>query len=425
MQALHPLRADRARRAARNYMIAPLNIPLTGSATTRRDSGRVAALVGGIVFGCFIGVLSFRAQFVIAPTLRYAPEGATNIRILKTHANAEVLDAHIGRNQIFPGAPWTIDQLLHWSRHEMTVSLLPNGTISYAIDVPFSNELQRTAEIFGMNVRVNGNVTTVSAQNIDSTKSGIRISASALLPWRDGDVHYGKTAGALTLNNHHIGFGHMGIAMETVPPTIQEGTTVLAYLTSVNDELALPTSLNALLSSSFGDILDLFTENGGTLLITQDAKGVGYVLTTVPGDLTSEELAAVGRDMMNRTSLSTQSWTIDDGSTYSKIVGPGDDIAVDIRAEEDFTYISLKDAAGNIIRMTKTPYSLTVANREIAVEKGAVAKSSCLHNASSWIQNTQNNAESLVSTKNTDAISVFMQNFSEIAVGNSETRLCW
>lgn len=406
-------------------MIEPLNIPLTGSATTRRDSGRVAALVGGIVFGCFVGILAFRAQYVIAPSLRHAPQEATNIRILKTHANAEVLNAHIGNTQIFPGSPWTIAQLFRWSRHEMTVSLLPNGTISYNIDAPLTEELQRTAEIFGMYTSVSGDSTTISAQNIDTSKSGIRIFVSALLPWRDGDVHQGKTTGALALNNHEISFGRMGLAMETVPPTVQEDTTVLAYLTSVNSELSLPASLNTLLSSSFGNILDLFTENGGTLLITEDTKGIGYVLTTVPGDLTSEELAAVGRDMMNRSSLSTQPWTIDDGSIYKEIVGPGDDIAVDIRAEEGFIYISLKDSSGNIIRMTKTPYSLTIANREISVEKGKIVRSSCLRSANSWMTTSRNTDKLLASTRNEDAISVFIHNFSEIAVGNSETRLCW
>lgn len=402
-----------------------LNIPLTGSAITRRDSGRVAALVGGIVFGLCIGVFAFRAQFTFSRTIGTAPDGATTLHILKTHGNFTTLNAHIGNKAIFPGAPWTIRTLFAASEREMTIAILANGEMAYVIDAPLSNDMQKTATAFGIQAVVSNGTTFIAPNDVTIGSRGLTFTPSSLSPWHEGEIRDGERKGALVLNDQGVTLKHMGIAIETAQPIITSGSVVTAYLTTVPNGIAIPTAFHPLMTSPINKILSLFTENGGTLLLTHDELGDGYVLTTTPGDLTSEELAAMGKDIINRSSLSTQVWTLDDGSIYQEIVGASDSLFVDIRAEEDFTYVSLKDTVGNTLRMTKAPDSLTIANREITITGGEEAQSSCIGNAHSWISLNDFTQSATATAINTDATSVFINFFSEIAISNSKVRLCW
>ncbi len=401
-----------------------LNIPLTGSAITRRDSGRVAALVGGIVFGLCVGILAFRAQFVIARTTVFT-ESVSSIRILKTHGTFTTLVNHMGNNAIFPGAPWTIRKVFSLSRHEMTIVFFPNGTMAYIIDAPLSDDLQKQAATYGRQIIVNKKSTIITSQNAIITANSLSIAPSSLFPWHQGEVHDGDRKGAVTLDGRGITLKHIGLAMETTQPMAADETTVSAYLTTIPGEILVPTALQSLMSSPISTIFDLFTENGGTLLLTHDALGDGYVLTTTPGSLTSEDLAAMGKDIINRGLLSTQAWTLEDGSTYQEVVGASDSLSVDILAEEDFTYVSLKSANGNTLRMTKAPDSLTIANREILITGGVKVRSACIPNAHSWIALDDFVQNANATTTNTDATSVFIKLFSEIAVSNSKVRMCW
>lgn len=405
-------------------MHQPLNIPLTAPITTRRDSRRVVALVSGIVFGACAGLFAFRVPFAISTTVTMAPTEAATIRVLKTNSTVDTLNAHLGMKAIFPGSPWTFATLLQESRREVTIVLMPSGEMAYVVDTALPESMRKTAAAFDMAVVVDGNTTIVSSRNVSFHETGHRGVPAALFPWHDGEVRDGGRHGAVTVTAKGITLHQLGIAMETTRPTVPEGATAVAHLTTVADSLLVPAAMRQLMASPIGDVLGLFSENGGTLLLTNDALGEGYVLTTSSGDLTSEALATIGKDIMNRSSLSTQSWTLEDGSTYQEIVGSSEDVAVEIRAEEDFTYVSLKNAYGDVIRMTKTPDLLTIANREIAVSQGERSESPCLRNAHTWLQ-TSILPQNQTTASPYDAMPTFVRAFSEIAINNSKIRLCW
>lgn len=402
-----------------------LNIPLTAPITTRRDSRRVVALVGGIVFGACVGLLAFRLPFTLSTTVTMSPADAATIRILKTNSSADTLAAHLGTDAIFPGAPWTFGTLLAQSQREMTVSVLPDGSMAYVVDTALPESMRETAVAFGMQVIVDGQTTAIAPLNVSLKSAGHRAVPSALLPWHDGEVWDGDRHGAISLDERGLTLRHLGIAIETAHPTVPEETTVTAYLAMVTGGLRVPEAFRPLLASPAGAVLDILSENGGTLLLTNDRLGDGYVLTTSSDDLTSEELASIGKDIMNRSILSTQSWTLEDGSTYQEIVGSSDDVAVEIRAEEDFTYVSLKSSGEDVIRMTKTPDQLTIANREIDVAQGKRAESECLHNAHSWLLTDILDLTVDATVAPDSALSIFIGMFGEIAINNGKIRLCW
>lgn len=406
-------------------MYQSLNIPLTASKTTRRDSRRVVALVGGIVFGACVGLLAFRVPFAVSTTVSMAPADATTIRIIKTNSNVDTLTAHIGTTAIFPGSPWTFKTLLTQSKREMTIILLPNGEMAYIIDAPLTEPMQETADAFGMSVVTDGKTTAIAAHDVFFETAGHHVIPSALIPWHDGEAWDAKRRGAVVVNEKGMTLRHVGIAMETVRPTVPAETKVNAYLSVIAGGLPVPEAFRSLLASPMGDVLDLLSESGGTLILAEDRLGDAYILTTAPGDLTSEEMAEMGKDIMNRSSLSTQPWTLQDGSVYEEIVGSSNNLALEIRAEEDFTYVSLKDPGGSVIRMTKTPDTLTIANREIDVLQGQKATSSCLRSAHSWLRTSAFSQSKWMTTDADQAFPVFMRLFQELAVSNGKVRLCW
>ncbi len=406
-------------------MHQPLNIPLTASKTTRRDSRRVVALVGGIVFGACLGVFAFRLPFAISTTVAIAPTDATTIRILKTSGSVATLTNHIGNAAIFPGAPWTLKILLTQSNRELTIVVLPNGEIAYIIDAELTEPLRNTAAAFGMFIASDGKTTTISSNATPFADPGLHAVPAALIPWHDGELWDGNRHGALVMNDHGVTLRNVGVAIEATRPTVSEDTDVTTYLSITEGSIAVPSAFRALIASPIGVAVDLLSENGGTLLLANDRLGDAYVLTSALGDLTSEEMAEIGKDITNRSSLSTQALTFQDGSVYQEIVSANGEIEPEIRAEDGRTYVNLRDTAGNIVRMTKTADILMITNREIDVLQGHEVQSTCLRRAHSWIKTSAFPQSATATIKSTDALPVFMRLFEEIAVSDTKIRLCW
>lgn len=393
-------------------MHQPLNIPLCTPATTRRDTRRVVAIVSGIIVGACIGLLAFRAPFVISKTAVMIPADAATVRILKTDHTVDLLNAHLGNRQIVPGAPWTLETLLRHTQRELSVSLLTSGEVVYSIDAVLPEEMRNTAKAFGMHIDVQDGITRISPIKIDNTTGGQHFVLRGLLPWHQGEIIDDERRGSLRITARGITFRGLGIATETPRARLPNDMKVLAHFTATTKTSGFPSNLMSMLSSPMGEMISILQENGGTLAITGDEQGESFILTTSPGNLQSEELASMGKDIMNRTVLSTQDWTIYDGSTYQEIVAASADVTVDVRAEEGFTFVSLRNSAEGLIRMTKTADILTISNREIDITRGEKAKSSCLRSAHTWL------TEDLFTEP-------AIKSFTEIAVNGGNVRLCW
>lgn len=403
-----------------------LNIPLGAPVTTRRDTGRIVAIAGGIVVGIFLGILAFRVPFAFSTTLGMSPEDSTTLRILKTAGTKELIDTNLGHAAIFPGAPWSISSLFAQSKSEMTIALLQNGGIAYIIDAPLSKNMQKTADAFGMYIRVAGKTSIIASSEVAKGSAALRVIPTALFPWHKGDISDGKANGTLTVTKKGITLNGVGIPADPSQIRVPTETNVLGLVSfSENSNSPVPAMLAPLLATPVGDVVSLLAESGGALLLTRDALGDGYVLMAPSGDLTSEQLAAVGKDLMNRSRLSTQEWTFEDGTSYDEIISNNDEVAVEVRAEEDFTYVSLIDTNGSIIRMTKTADLLTIANREIDIAKGERVESPCLRGAHSWLSRTVLGDDSPSDMFFYDTRAVFLKSFSEIAISNKKIRLCW
>lgn len=408
-------------------MHAPLNLPLPAAPTTRRAHRRVVAIGIAALGGVLLGFLAFRMPFAVATTLAMRPtDTAVSIRLLRTHANEEMIANHLDEMLPLEDVPSTLSQLLAMSNREATLHITQNGDVSLAIDAPLSTAMHAIMASFGYNVITQG-TTSLITKATDTTGSWALVP-SALLPWHDGEVRVfdGRTSaqGALRLTKNGVTIGMLTEAGGGTPAHIPKGTTIV-FAGSIADAYfsypAIAESLSALPTSH---LLEAILDEGASIAVFHDEKGTGYFLSMSAKDLTVEEVAALGKDIIGRTSLSTQEWTSPDGESYSELRIDPLTIATDIRAEEDFTFITLS-AGDERLRLTKTPDTLTISNRDITIDSTVEPQSTCLNNALFWMNSALFVEETHDEVQRDPLTRSLLRSFSEIAVNSHKIRFCW
>lgn len=408
-------------------MHSPLNIPLGTAPTTRRDTRRVVSVIGGALLGVIFGIAAFRAPFVASSTLSLAPEHTvTTMRILKTRATERIISAHLGLQPLFPGSVLTWNDAMSAANSEIAVYVLEDGSFAFGVDAPLPNILASKAREFDLQIMQIGDTSLIgSKKDIFPTKQKTTLIFSSLIPWHKGEiVENGK--------RHRVGISETGITLygsgfvaENNHMTAPPHATVRAHLSFPANSHNLPTTLFPLAIAPLGDFLDHFLQNGGDILLFDDTDGNGFSLTTKTSNMTQEDLAAAGKDIINRQRLSTRVLTNVDGTRYSEIYSDRTKITVDIRAEENFSFITLANEEGDTIRMTRTPETITIANRKIGLEKDEKTFSLCLHSAHTWMQTSLLNDTPSFLSANNSALLVFIHSFSEVAFSDHDTRICW
>lgn len=412
-------------------MLRPLHIFLTGEQTTRRDYRRVVSLYCAVLLGICAAIVVFRVPFILSPTLRYQPENvAVSIHVLATPSNVRLLAEHFADLSIAQGAPWTLTDIIAHSKKEFSLHADATGNIGFAVDTQLAAEEIAMLASYGYAASAANGMTTVFPAGTTLTDTGRHANLHALLPTYDGDVFVHEASAQripLKINNQGLTLAGAGVAVDTATnPNVAEGSRVLAQLSLPAGELSFPALAESLLPiPATSRAMETLLRLGGSLLMTSDGEGIGYFLSFPPGDLTVEELASLGKDIMNRQSLTTQEWTSDDGEAFQEIRSDTDAITTDIRAEEEFTFITLTNADGDTLRLARTPSLLTLANREILLENSEKVRSSCLYHAHTWLlpEILTGNTATILNTNRTTIL--LLPRFTEIAIGSRNIRLCW
>ncbi len=369
----------------------------------------------------------------MSTTLGLRPETtAASIRVLVTPANVRTLDERLGTYAPATGLPWTMRDIIARSKREFSIHITSDGQISITVDTPLPEEDAAALSAFGFSAITADAVTVIVPDGLPTGETGPSFRAGALLPTYDGDLHiFGEeTASApLRITGGGVSIVGMGIAEDGIASGLfaPNGAAVLAKLAIPAGFHDVPMMWESLLPvAATAKALDTLLANGGALLVTEDRDGLGYFLSFPPGDLTVEELASLGKDIMNRQTLTTQAWTTEDGEAFTEIRSATEDIAIDIRAEEAFTLISLSNTTGNLIRLAKTPNLLTLANRDISLENTEKVQSECMYRAHSWFKTSVLPHAEVAGLLNTNhTLVTFLRNFEEVAINVSKITLCW
>ncbi|HCC83493.1 TPA: hypothetical protein DEP96_01435 [Candidatus Uhrbacteria bacterium] len=413
-------------------MTGALNIPLEGQITTRRDYARVVALYSALGLGLVLAVVAWRLQYVVSPTLRYQPKDTVmSVHLLVTPKNKRLITEHLHGLAILTGAPVTLGEIIAESKREVTFDISNDGLISYVVDTKLSVEASERLAGFGYVASIQGRTTVISRTGEEIIDTGAHVTLRALSPFFQGEVvTYGEQAvrESLHLNAKGLMIRGTDVAVDDATmPMVKADVKVLANLTIPANSLQLPSVVATLLTiPADSRALTMLLTNGGSILLTEDAEGLGYYLSLAPGDMTVDEAASLGKDIMNRVSLATLAWTTEDGSVYNELRSDPANITTEIKAEETYTFITLSNNTGKTLRIAKTPSLMTIANREISLESGAKPASTCLGNAHTWFATSLITEQAPMSLLNNNrAVSLFLKNFSEVAIDNNQTRLCW
>ncbi len=354
-----------------------------------------------------------------------------SIHLLVTPKNRRIITEHLNGLAVIAGSPVSLGEIIDVSKREVTFNIGNDGSVSYVVDTVLNEESSKSLEGFGYKTSVHGGTTVITRNNKEVIDTGTHVTLRALSPFFQGEVvTNGAEAAREPLHISAKGITIRGTDVATddaMMPMISADAKVLANLTVPANSLQLPSMIATLLPiPADSRALTMLLANGGSILLTEDAAGLGYYLSFGPGDMTVDEAANLGKDMMNRVSLATLAWTTSDGTSYNELRSNPADITTEIKAEETYTFITLTNRAGETLRIAKTPSLITVANREISLENGARPASTCLNNAHTWF------ATSLITEQaptmllnNNRAASLFLKNFSEVAINNNQTKLCW
>ena len=168
---------------------------------------------------------------------------------------------------------------------------------------------------------------------------------------------------------------------------------------------------------------------GAQIVLGSDSAGSIFNLVIPDSELTIEELATIGNEIINRKSLSTTAWTIEDGTEVEEIRVEQNSVQSTIDSNNDFSFISLENTTGDQIRIVKTDTQVSFANRIISTEISQLSlTSSCLTDAHSYIKSEKHlnkNKDNKVFTPKLEQLFSGLNYFSEIAISNKKVRFCW
>lgn len=413
-------------------MPSGLNIQLEQQPTTRRDYRRVVALCSAIGAGVIFAILIFRLQFAFDSTLGLRPQNTlVSANILKSASNVRLLNEHLGNYAVLPGLPLTLTDFISLTNDSLSVHMAQEGITAVTIDKALDANTTANLAVFGYKATNEGKATIISPEGTDIENIGKSFKLRALSPFSDGELNIveQKTSSfPIKISKKGVRLIGIGIATENISTPLAPSNTVVLGQISIPGEnyLAIPQIIESIvpIKATFSAFSTL-AKQGGNLLLTEDEQGIGYFLSFPPADISVEELANLGKDIINRQSLTTQAWTTTDGEDYLEIRSGVDEIITDISAEDSFTLITLTNSHQDTVRLARTASLLTLSNREISLENAERPKSDCLHNAHTWFATDLIRQFDTTSLNTNTAIANILVNFEQIAINSRKTQLCW
>lgn len=402
-------------------MTPNLNIPLApaSSAVLTRSVWRLMP----IVLGLCAALLLFRLPWCLGVSARNIPEDtALALRLLRTPENLAILGEK--STQSSTQTPWTLAELLRASRKEMTIFFLANGQLAFGLDRPLTEDFIRNAASFGWNVVTYGHASILTQGPAILEDEGPRLFPSSLLPWSDGQVlvfDHGTFGGAsrLSLKSSALTLHGLGYRVSAVhPPRLAQDAVVLAHI-------ALPPAQGVTLPGSFlpeivsGNLLSLFSQQGSEITLFHDAYGQGYQLRFPATDWSAEDVAALGKSLIDHNVLSTQRLTITDGTFYQEMRADQENVNTTFENENDRVYITIDSTEGERLSLVKTTTDILATNRKNTLESGQMIRSTCLPSAHSWLMSAALSPDAY------EQKMLLLLDIKEIAINKDKIRFCW
>lgn len=405
-----------------------LNIPLSSS---NGPTKRLLARIGGVFALILVAWLLTRAYWVLDTTTWLRPASSTSSVYVPMYPGAiRQLTDNLGPNTLIVGKPWAIDQLPSWCHRACSIHLNETGSI-HAITIDRALNAAETAKITatGLSIEeINGKTLIwTSSEPLAMQEVNGRFPFRLLFPWNDAILydHQKNQRASIRIHDRGITILTPFSLKDPHPVIFSEDAEILAQMSFVPDKLPYPLN-NLVLDLPIQSLLNGLHDTTVSLSLAQHDEQLLFSLQ-LPVSLDQQEVAALSRELIKPSNLSTLEWTLSDGTALDEI--RFDDTAIFVETSSDGTtsYIEVRNKAGEtVLRLTQTSETLLISNAQISLTQGKNDKSSCLRNARAFIRPID-----LITTIETSTTASAKQtyplftDFYDIGFSSSRVMMCW
>lgn len=389
-----------------------LHIPLQPTPTRRVDRRVVWLLAKCLVISLFV-IFAFSLWITRDLTSFLRPADTKTVRLFKNAHTTELLHNYLGAEQVIPGSPWSLDELLAQSTREFSVHFNDSGIVGVTVDKIVDQNFIKTAKIFGLITAIEDQHTYIGLL-IPEIQHGNRININV---FEDGAMfsENHQKIGSLHLNKS--GLTIKGIGLASGPMIIEQANDLDVAISIPANTTLIPQIIETnLLINSQNDLLNEIQRVGASISIGHDAAGQSLVIFIPSQKFTGDELAQLGTAMMARSNLTTLELTNPDGSSVLELFSNSHELKSEITTNDSQTTIKLTDVNDEGFKIISTDNGIYLSNRNtFQITNDPISKSACLRSANSYIK-----------PKLIFAATDFpLTKFSEIAWNASSIKFCW
>lgn len=402
----------------------PLHISLNEQ-TTRRRPWWVVWILGSGITALTCILIIFQSILALDTTSTIQPANtilSTNIKL--TAKNRRILHNKIGNLQVFAGAPWVFDDVFKWANDEITIFIDKNGNYSVSIDQPIPNDVKSSFQTYKLNAITGSHKnTTLLSKSDEIFEQKAKLYFALLNPWNNAIIIESDSKKTLPVHfsENRISIRGIGLAQEMNTVNMPSSTEILVqmyypngYLPGINDDLSI--------------INELFQENivnsDTFLTLGMDGDDFIYHILLKNSDLSLDDLSLIGNEIINRRTLSTTAWTINNAITVQELVVDQSAITKTLNNEQGISILTFANQKGDFLRITKSDNVIAITNRESLLNSANKRFSTCAKTQNYIKPNAI--VRELQATQNISFLSLnTLSIFQEIAFKRNSIKMCW
>ncbi len=365
-----------------------------------------------------LSALTYRLVLTRDSLSSSAPEGTVSaVRIIKTAHSTEAIETHFGNTVLLENSPWTLQNVLAWSKREVVIFMDNNTVIGVAVDQELPSEIQT-------------GITTLELPIFTKQDQKFpRMNPWLILPWYEGEIitfKPNKSSAPLRFAKDGLIVNGRTSVPKTLPVmSVPENTTPYALISVSPEEIAAFGGFDVpLVYSGTKSFFEEAKERGMIIFFGEDDHGFLYNFSIKGGVLSVDDLKSLVSELFYAPTISEVSFE-SDAINFEELRAKNK-VQINSTEQNDVIIVSARDGAGNVIRVTQTPHYLIVTNRDINLEGMPLSSSSCLNRAREFVM-----PETLVSLLPPSAVVhsstplALIFESREIAFTKNRTKLCW
>lgn len=355
-------------------------------------------------------------------SIQLIPESTSmSVRFLLDRHSRPVLREDFAAIAPFSQTPLYFSELYPFISREVSIHFSDSEILGIQIDQPLSTEFIQEIESLGLfyHTTKTGSLISRTESVVVAEKAPLRFRYRIKASNADLILHQSmpqRFTGKLT-NKHLTFFGTSFGSYSSATIPVPESITTQALI-PVDTEQVL---------NQFSQLLTIPEFNAelptSTLYLGIDERGPVLYLFVPFMDFSKEQLATIGREIMNRTELSTSALTLQDGTRIQEIRSNPQKIRSTITSSDDITRISLIGASGDEVVIHGTEQGFSLANRDFFEQISSNPHLSTCHKNAQFYLNSVSTLPYGITSRIENVFTKF--GVQELAITKNQTRFCF